>query len=146
VRSTRVLVSFLAVAALGSGCGSSYHGLTKAEFIKRATAICAKSDKANDAALRKALAKDPSPSEIAKVFSGTVVPLINKELDELAALEPPKADRDRVKEMIAELRNETKTLATRLETDPAKVLNSKEDPYEKSHAAFKAYGLTRCGG
>jgi hypothetical protein len=146
VRNARVLASFVAVAAVAGGCGSSDTGLTKAEFLKQATAICAKSDKANNAAIHKALSRDPTPSEIAKVFNDTALPLINAELDELAALEPPKADQDRVKQMIAELRGEAKTLAAKLEADPAKVLKSKVDPYKKSHADFQAYGLTRCGG
>ena len=146
MRNAQVLVSFVAVAAIASGCGSGYEGLTKAEFIKQATAICAKGDKANNAAIGKALSKEPTLSEIAKVFNDTALPLINEELAELAALKPPKADRDRVKQMIAELRHEAKTLAANLEADPERVLKAQADPYKKSHAAFKAYGLTRCGG
>jgi hypothetical protein len=134
----------IAVAAALAACGgSSYKGLTKAEFVKQANAICARGN-AESEAVGKQLPKNATPKQIADLFAEKAIPLANKEFDDLAALKPPKEDRDTVKRIIAEARSATEALAKQLKDDPEKALSSTLDPYKKANDDAKAYGLTVC--
>jgi hypothetical protein len=77
----------LLVIALVSGCGSSNSkGLSKAEFVSQANAICAKYEKRVQSRMAGVPAGDQK--QLARSIKN-VLPLIRKGNDELRSLKPP---------------------------------------------------------
>jgi hypothetical protein len=70
---------------------------------------------------------------------------LNKELDDIAALNPPKADADTVNGFLDDARAEAKTFVAKLKDDPKATLSSSTDPFVHSEQEATAYGLTVCG-
>lgn len=138
----RAAASFVVIGAMAAGCSSSYKGLSKADFVTQANAICTQANQDTEA-YAKELPKNPTPAVVAKVEK-KAIPVLNHELDEIGALKPPKADRARVKAILDEARAEAKTFATQLDADPKAALSG-PDPLKKSEDDAKAYGLTVCG-
>lgn len=142
-RSIRYAALVVALAAMLGACGSPYKGLTKAEFVRRASRSCDHPSKAGEAA-RKLVAVQSVPARKAKVYLQRVLPLLERELDRISALKPPKADRDRVKKIIDQAREDTKNFAKRLKEDPAAALSRLEQPFAKSFKAANRYGVKIC--
>src|SRR5690242_4702058 len=82
-----------ALAALAAGCGGSSR-LSKAEYVKRADAICAKYN-AKIRALGRPTAISGLPAYVDKAL-----PLARKGDDELRALKPPKDEEQTAKEWL----------------------------------------------
>jgi hypothetical protein len=83
----RVSVAALAgvLVLLAAGCGSGDGGrLSKDEFQTQANAICAKYQKQIDA-----IGAPSSLDEIPDLIS-QILPILNKEIDEISALDPPE--------------------------------------------------------
>ena len=142
-RYVRVLALFVVMAAFVSGCGSSSKPLTKAEFLRRANASCATGSK-DSQNLRKQLPANPTPAQIAKLDLEKTLPLFNRELDKIAALKPPTADRDRVEKIIEQARADAKAFAQALRENPEQALAPGVNPFAKSNFAAKLYGLKIC--
>jgi hypothetical protein len=137
-------VALVALLAAGLGaCGSDYKGLTKAQFLQKANANCEHTSKAAEA-LRREVAAAPTPEAKAKVYQEKVLPRFDQELDQLAKLKPPKADRDRVNGIIEQARRDKSDFAALLERDPLLALAPSTHKFEKSGAAATAYGLKIC--
>ena len=83
-----------AVATLAAGCGGGSGRLSKAEYAKRADAICTKYN-----AKLKALARPTGISELPS-YVKKALPLARKGDDELRALEPPKDEEQSAKEWL----------------------------------------------
>jgi hypothetical protein len=84
----------LLVIALVSGCGSSNSkGLSKAEFVSQANAICAKYEKRVQSRMAGVPAGDQK--QLASSIKN-VLPLIRKGTDELRSLKPPGSLQSRV--------------------------------------------------
>src|SRR5919198_2736357 len=83
-----------AVAALAAGCGGGGGRLSKAEYAKRADAICTKYN-----AKLKALARPTGIGEL-PAYVDRALPLARKGTDELRALEPPKDEERTAKEWL----------------------------------------------
>ena len=135
------MVALLA-AGLGA-CGSDYKGLTKAQFLQKANADCAHASKSAEA-VRREVAAASTPELKAKVYREKVLPRFDRELDQLAKLKPPKADRDRVNRIIEQARRDASDFAALLERDPLLALAPSTRRFEKSGAAATAYGLKIC--
>ena len=143
-RSVRFSAFLVALVASVTACGGgTYKGLTKTEFLRQANASCAQVTK-DGQDLRKQLPANPTTADVAKLDKDKELPLLDHELDKIAALKPPKADRDRVKKMIEDARSAAKTFAAKLDANPEKALAQGTNLFEKSNAAFKAYGLATC--
>lgn len=107
----RVALSFLALAAVVAGCGSANGegapALSKAEFIKKADAICAETDKAQDAAQRDFEKKYPkapaSPRWEEKFILVVGLPPIQVEAEKIGDLAPPSDDEEEIGEIVAGL-------------------------------------------
>jgi hypothetical protein len=140
-RFVPVLALFVVMAAFVSGCGSSDKPLTKAEFLRRANANCAGKDSQN---LRKQLPANPTRAQIAKLDLEKTLPLLNRQLDKIAALKPPTADRDRVQKIIEQVRADARAFAKGLRENPEKALAPGVNPFAKSNFAAKLYGLKIC--
>jgi hypothetical protein len=83
-----------AVATLAVGCGGGSGRLSKAEYAKRADAICTKYN-----AELKALARPTGISQL-PAYVDKALPLARKGDDELRALKPPKDEEKTAKEWL----------------------------------------------
>ena len=71
---TAKLIASVCIAALALGaCGSSYNGLTKAEFVKQAVAICKTGD-TKLAAFGKSIGSNPTITQIKKAYADSSFP------------------------------------------------------------------------
>jgi hypothetical protein len=130
----------VALAACGSG---GYKGLTKAEFVRRANENCAHPSKAG-IAVRKLIAVEKVPARKAKLYLDRVLPLFDREIDRIAALKPPKEDRDRVKEILEQARADAKKFEAYLKDDPKVAFSPALRPFKKSGDLAMSYGLRIC--
>jgi hypothetical protein len=89
----RLIALPVVIAALAAGCGGSGR-LSKADYAKRADAICTKYN-----AKLKALARPTSISGL-PAYVDQALPLARKGDDELRALKPPKGEAKTAKEWL----------------------------------------------
>jgi len=136
-------LAFGLVAMLGACGGSSYQGLTKAEFVRQANQACTHPSK-EAKAVRDLLAVQTLPERKAQIYLEKVLPRFDREIDRIAALKPPKGDRDQVNKIISEARADSKLFAKGLQQDPKAMLASKVSPFRKSSDLATAYGLKIC--
>ena len=136
-------VVFALVAALAA-CGSStYKGLTKAEFVRQADESCQHPSKdAQD--VRNFFKVVLAPERKARLYLEKVLPLFDREVDRIAKLKPPKADRARVKKIIDQARADAKKFTADLKDDPAAAISATEHPFKKSSDLATAYGVKIC--
>jgi hypothetical protein len=87
MRTVSLLLALSALASVAGGCGSKDERLTKAEFVKRANAICARYEQR----VQKQMAGIP-PGDEAQLASSIekVLPVIREGNDELRSLKPPE--------------------------------------------------------
>ena len=90
----RRIVLAVVVAGLAAGCGGGSGRLSKAEYAKRADAICTKYN-----AKLKALARPTSISGL-PAYVDRALPLARKGDEELRALRPPKDEEKTAKEWL----------------------------------------------
>jgi hypothetical protein len=131
------------MAALAACGSSSYKGLTKAEFVRRANENCSHPSNAGKA-VRKLIAVQTVPARKAKLYLDRVLPLFDREFDRIAALKPPKADRDRVAQILEQGRADAKKFAEYLKDDPTVAFSPALRPFKKSGDLATAYGLRIC--
>jgi hypothetical protein len=149
-----ILAAIVAAALVAGGCGGSDSlgssgeitvetgSLTKAEFIKRADAMCRDT---RIQAMRKfrALAEDlqsvrpPAASE--KIVDTVLVPVYEELIDQVSALGAPKGDEQEVAGFLNTLQRNL-DLA---EKEPAKALGS---PFKGAAEQAEKYGLIGCAG
>ncbi len=143
----------LAAASFFTGCGgdndnttsASDSTLTKAEFISRADAICAKANKKDNAAGDRFFKNNPNPTDAQHVqfLNQHVIPGIQAEIDGVRALSPPSGDEEEVKAILD---------AAQQGLDEARqnplVLTQEQGPpaFAKADKLAAAYGLKVCGG
>jgi hypothetical protein len=85
-----------ALLLLAAGCGGGEDRLSTAEFQERVNAICTKYDKQIDAIAT------PSSVEEIPAYVAKVLPLVEREVDEMKAVEPPEDDQETFDAMIGE--------------------------------------------
>lgn len=108
---------WLLLLALLSGCGSggddaatASEPLTKAQIVKRWTAICDAEDKVKNQRMVAASKKGNaylagSKDELTELVRTVVLPYYDELIDEMAALNPPIKDKAEVKRIIAKFRD-----------------------------------------
>ena len=141
---TRGTAVVIGLALLASACGgSSYKGLSKADFIKQADAICTKYNTLATAAT-KDLNQNSSQAELIAAIRTKLVPLFAQQQTELRKLKPPKEDRATVKQMI----DDAQAAADDINKNTEKFLagNGSTVLTEKSDKEETAYGLKECPG
>ena len=142
--SVAVLVGVFALLAAGCG-GGGEEPLSKAEFQSQANAICAKYEKQ-----LKAVGTPTSIEEIPDLVEQALA-ILNKEIDEIAALNPPEDLQSDFDKMIA-ASNKTKAAADDLSAaaksgDQAAVQQALEDGNAASKEADQlaaGLGLSEC--
>ena len=138
----RALPAALLIVA-GCGGGDDDDATTKAEFIRKADAICKKAHDAFEEEFRQAFSKpSQQTNERLKAFAlSDLVPVQEGEIEEVSALEPPAGDEAEVKAII----DAVQTGVDKIKADPGILLPSvPEDPLAEGHRLAKAYGLKEC--
>jgi hypothetical protein len=142
-RSIRSGAAIVALMALLGACGSEYKGLTKTEFLERANQTCTHPTKAGQD-LKDLLAVELDQDKKAKLWLDKVLPRLEREVDRIADLKPPKADRDAIKKILDMTRSEIDTYSDFLHKDPEAALAAGAKPFEQSTKAATEYGLKIC--
>jgi hypothetical protein len=139
----------LLLAAL-SGCGGGDKGsatdsepLTKAQFIKRASAICQREDAAKARRLEKAAAPgkavlNGSRGELRKLVVEVIIPLYRELISELASLEPPTKNKAQVERIVGTF----EALLEEAEANPDPMIQT--DPFTKADELAASYGIQNC--
>jgi hypothetical protein len=147
-RKTQLITSAcIAALALGA-CGSGYKGLSKAEFVKQAEATCVR-DQAKIEKIGRSVGENPTLQQVKAAYKDRLIPAFNDQVDELRALKPPKADREKISKMLDDLTtgiDQAGASIAKLETIEG--LQTLDEPagFKAANKAAKAYGLTKCAG
>jgi hypothetical protein len=115
-RLTIAALGVVALALMSLGCGSSGGGsdssatnasadagMTKAQFIEQAEAICAKNAKERKAAIADWEKEGDGSASLQEGLVEIVAPALTEEAEALKALEPPKGQQAKVAKMIENL-------------------------------------------
>jgi hypothetical protein len=155
IRGTRamsMLVSSAGVLAVGLtavGCGSSGStastasavggpSITKAEFVKKANAICAKGNAVDKAAGAK-LGAQPSEKEITAFVKGTEAPAIQGQIDAIKALGAPAGD----EKTVAKILGLAQGALEKVKIEP-RIVSTGNDVFAAFAKVAHPYGLTAC--
>jgi hypothetical protein len=144
-RTSRFLALACVAALTLAACGSSYKGLSKAEFVRQAVAICTKSD----AKIAKiaSIGNSPTIKQVKDSYAKQLLPLLNDEVDQLRALKPPKADREQVLKIFDDLSKGLDQASAEINAlKSIKELGSLATPpaLKAANAEAKAYRLGTC--
>jgi hypothetical protein len=144
-------VAMLTVGLVAAGCGSSGSSgststtaLTKTEWLKKANAICKKGNQQINAGAQKVFPKSkgkPSPAELNKFATGTLIPSVQSQIDQINALGAPKGDEAKVTAIL----NSAQAALDKGKKDPALLTTNGPGPFKKTNQLSTAYGLTTCG-
>jgi hypothetical protein len=136
------------LAGCGDGNEESAPELTKAQFIKRADAICEQTEKRQEAGLQayaKRQGHTTSLSEEAvqeKVVLEVGLPPVERQLEELRQLSVPSDGEETVGAILAALEK----AIIKAKADPHSMLEPSANPFNGSEALARSYGLKTCGG
>jgi hypothetical protein len=142
IRAVSLLVAAgLAVSAFA--CGDS-EGVSKADYLAEAKAVCQKGNQTLTDASNAAFAKlppgqKPSDTELEAFVRQTVIPTIRDQVKELRALPPPKGKKGQVEEIYRALDNGL----DQLEKSPKKLVDGSNVFAEADSLASK-YGISVC--
>jgi hypothetical protein len=134
----------LALAAAGCGGSSDDNAPSKAEFARKANAICAKGNRTIDAAAKRTFttkATPPVSKQIAFVKKDAL-PSVEKQVSDIRALTPPKGDEDRVNAIL----DAADQAIAKTRKDPLLATQEgKKDPFAPANKLARQYGLKTCG-
>jgi hypothetical protein len=146
-KTTRLITSAcIAALALGA-CGSSYKGLSKAEFVKQADALCVK-DQAKIDKIGTAVGDNPTLRQVKDTYTDQLIPAYHEQVDHLRELKPPKADRKTISKMLDDLSTGIDQAGDSIASlKSLKELDTLGTPagFAAADKAAKAYGLQKCG-
>jgi hypothetical protein len=153
------LLAMLALVALVAGCGgggsssssdtgssdSGGEAPTKAVFIKEADKVCGQAEdelveEVKDFAKENGipLEKEPSEAQQGELFRAVILPNIDRQAEEIAALTPPEGDEETVEDL-------TNTLAEEVAEAEEESGGPAEDTLAGATKKARAYGLKICG-
>ena len=133
------------IVGLAVGCGSSNStttstaALSKSAYLAKANAIC-KAGNEKQQAGQKALGKNPSQAQVTAYVTGTQVPNIQSQIDQVKALGAPSGDEAVVNKYLATAQADL----NKIKSDPSLAVNGKSDPFADFAAIAHPYGLTAC--
>ena len=105
--------------------------LSNSEFKKQGNAICAEGTRQIDAAAEQLTA-----------FAAVAVPNIKQHVEDVAALEPPRSLRAKVKKLVTT----ASAAVAKVEADPSLLADEKHNPFAASDKQAKKLGLKECAG
>lgn len=139
------LLAAAALAAAGCGGGASTTAdeagaITGDEWIAQADAICEKGDAEIEEA-GDALGKKPSPEDQAEYAENTVLPSVQSQVDQVAALPVPEGWDEQVSDLVASAQQGIDDLTA----DPTLLgAEGDEDPFAETRDLAKDLGLKHC--
>jgi hypothetical protein len=124
-----------------AACGGDDDELTKAEFVRQANAICKAGNEQLDAAVDETFMGNqrPSNAQLEEFATETVIPNIQRQIDDLRALEAPSEDEEQVEEILDSAQGEV----DRLENEPIGLFTD-ETSFVETNKLSRAYGIDRC--
>jgi hypothetical protein len=134
-----------------SGCGGSgdadvsTSSISKAQFIKKADAVCTQGNKRMEVAFANFLresknVKRPTKADYEELVRKVVVPNLEREIREIRDIGAPSEDEDKVGEIVVALEEGLETA----EGDPRVAITSSQAVYGISSRLAKEYGLEVC--
>jgi hypothetical protein len=132
----------LAIAVVIVGCGSggeSTSNLTKAEFVKKGNAICAKAESERGVLLRKEVGSSSNQftlSEQEEFVPTFIKPYIHS-ADQLDQLGPPDSEADEIVALM-------KKSGEQATADPHKLIKAKDEIFGTVNKKASKYGLNKC--
>jgi hypothetical protein len=142
-RNALWLLGLAAVAALVvAGCGggdddsTSTSSLAKPAWIAKADAICQQGNQEIEQAANEQFGQ-PSDEQVQQFTSETVVPSVQRQIDQIRDLGAPSGDEDQVNEILD---------TVQADIDKAKSATTlPDDPFADGNALATKYGLKVCG-
>jgi len=128
----------LALAA----CSDDDSGLTKAEFVDQANAICVRGDQEIGVAVGSVFGGDDVGPEQLQAALDTIVSVSRRQLEEITALDAPSSLDDEVKQMVAEGRSATDAA----EAQGLGFFETEDDPWQRTGELASELGLDACAG
>jgi hypothetical protein len=146
LRTTLSLALALAVPA-AAACGGDDKP-SKDEFVEKADAICKKNDEELEALGERIIGtrEAPTPEKISE-FSRKGAPLVKETRREIADLEPPEGDEEKIDKILAAV-DEGIARIERAGRDPEvarDTFREDSDPFAKANRLANDYGLKECG-
>lgn len=135
---TLAATALVAVTAAGCG-GSSKPTITKAEYVKKANAICTHGNAAQQAAAAS-LGQHPSHAQINALVSGTFIPNIQAQIDAVRALGAPSGEEATVSHMLDVAQEDL----DKAKSNPSVFAQENAHPFANFAAIAHPYGLTEC--
>lgn len=144
-----VCIAALFAACGGGGDDTTASTVTKAQYIRKADAICAKAIERREAALNTAyeaqerkggFSEPPTRAELLPVITEAVVPVLARMTDELDELDEPAVDSDQADAVV----DAFQAGVNKFETDPAKAAFSAKGPFDQSRERSQELGLKVC--
>jgi hypothetical protein len=133
------VIAVAGAALVAAGCGgSSYKGLSKADYARQGNAIC----KAGSVVINagsKSLGPKSTKAQITQFVTGVLVPSVEGQIKDIRALKAPKADKDN----LAKILDEAQGVVDKIKADPA--LATEGNAFAAVNKKLSAYGLTECG-
>lgn len=144
VLAAGALVAALVVAGCGSS-DSSTASISKAEFIKKADAVCKKGEEEvqkdfGTFAKTHENIKKPTEADYAELVDAVLVENVEKEVDDFRALGAPEGDEGKIEAMLQAREESVK----KAKDDPKAVVTGNEGIFGEAGKLAKAYGLKDC--
>ena len=136
-----------------TGCGGGVDGsqsaaITKATFLKRGNAICAKGNKEIEEGIKRfeeenALPGAPlSREQLIEAIEVVVLPVVREQIEGVEALGIPDGEESQI-EAIHEVDREALEKA---ESDPSSLTTEQTNPFTEANRLAVEYGLVKCSG
>ena len=135
----------LLVVFVLAGCSDDdgEEGLTKAEYIAQADAICVKHNE-TQTKLTADIPSTATAAETAKVYLDKVIPDTRAQQEELRALAAPDADRDLLEDFYDDVDEVIGDIEKGLRDHPEETLSAEVSPFADLNARGKEYGFKDC--
>lgn len=154
-RGSAALVGLLALLALviGAGCGGGDDdggdsSLTKAEFVKKADAICVRREEEKNKALQAAF-NDASKEKLKgqkaqeaqeEIIADAALPPIAEMVEELADLGTPSGEEEKAEAMVEAFEEEV----SNIEGDLKGTVEGKVGNFDKANKLAEKFGMKSC--
>jgi predicted small lipoprotein YifL len=142
---TTLIVALVPLALAACG-GDEDKGPSKADYIEKADAICARSDKETNAIFEAGITdpQDPDPDE-AQAAIQEALPIVKKDLAEVKALEKPKGDEEQIDAIWAAVDTGVSNLEVAGADPDTAAAALGTEPFAESEKLADAYGMKACG-
>jgi hypothetical protein len=148
MRRALACVTVVTFVVVGAGCGDDEERLSEEEFLEQGNAICEEGNDEIDAAIEEIVpdeSTEPSIEEVITVYEETLIPSVQRQIDELRELNPPEDIEDDIEDLLDDADAAVEESSERLEEDPEAFVTSDEDPFAEVNARAEELGLTACG-